>query len=141
MISNAFKGAYTNQVSQETQGINNITSGIKDAATMVLGSLGFAGALGQGAIAKGAEHALAGRVGGIGGNLMLATLDQKKATAQAAQEVSKSIEIDQSQQVKTVWEAIQNKKGNIESSLGDIDPNSPLGQKIKKEVEKDDNDR
>jgi hypothetical protein len=29
MISNAFKGAYTSQVSAQTQGINTISSGVK----------------------------------------------------------------------------------------------------------------
>ena len=78
MIQHAFTGAYTSQVSAQSQGINTITSGIKDAATLVAGVLGFSGALGSGALAKGAEHALAGRVGGVGGNIMLATMQQKK---------------------------------------------------------------
>lgn len=141
MISNAFKGAYVNEVGQETQGIGNITTGIKDLATAVVGSLGFAGAIGSGAMAKGAEHALAGRIGGVGGNLMLATLEQKKSTAEAAKQVSSALEVDQSQQVKTVWETMLNKRGMLETSIGEIDPESELGKKVKSEVERNDNDR
>ena len=141
MISNAFKGAYTNEVTQQTQGIGNITQGVKDAATLLVGALGFSGALGEEAFAKSAEHALAGRVGGIGGNLMLATLQQKQETAKAASQVTEAIKEDQSQQVQTVFEAMLNKRGMIETSLGEIDPKSEFGQKIKKEVEKNDNDR
>lgn len=140
MISNAFKGAYTNEVAQQTQGIGSISQGVKDAATLLVGSLGFTGVLGEGPIAKGAEHALAGRVGGIGGNLMLATLQQKQATAKAASQVTEAIKEDQSQQVQTVFEAMINKRGMIETSLGEVDPKSEFGQKIKKEVEKNDND-
>lgn len=141
MISNAFKGAYVNEVGQKTQGINTITSGIKDAAAMLVGQLGF---VNEGLVASAGQHVLAGRVGGIGGNLMLASLNQKMETAKAAEKVSKAIEVDQSQQIeasKTVFETLMNKRGMIESSLGEIDPKSTLGQKIKKEVDKDDNDR
>lgn len=86
MIQHAFTGAYTNQVSQRNQAINNITQGVKDAATIGLGVAGFAGGLGEGVLATGAEHALAGRVGGVGGNIMLATLQEKKASALANQQ-------------------------------------------------------
>ena len=89
MIQNAFKGAYTSQISAQNQGINTISSGVKDAATLVAGALGFGGALGEGALAKGAEHTLAGRVGGVGGNIMLATLQQKKDSAQAKENTNK----------------------------------------------------
>lgn len=81
MISSAFKGAYQNQVNQQTQGINTITGGIKDAGTAVLGILGFSGALGNGVIAEAGKNALANRIGGVGGNIMLATLEEKKQTA------------------------------------------------------------
>lgn len=90
MISNAFKGAYTNAVAQQNQGIGNISQGVKDAATAVLGSLGFVpGAYGTSEggqlMSMASKHALAGRVGGIGGNLMLATLEEKKADAELNQ--------------------------------------------------------
>ena len=149
MISNAFKSAYINQVGQQTQGINTITSGVKDVGTIILGAMGFAGGFGESTMGKltaaGAEHALAGRIGGIGGNLMLATLQQKQETAKAASQVSEAIKVDQSQQVKTaqtVYDTLINKKGNIQTSLGEIDPKSALGKKIKEQVEENDsNDR
>ena len=80
MISNAFKSAYQNEVAQQNQGINTITSGIKDTGTLLAGVLGFSGALGDGMAAKAAKHTLAGRIGGVGGNIMLASLDEKANT-------------------------------------------------------------
>lgn len=77
MISNAFKGAYQNEVTQRNQGINTITSGVKDLGTAVLGVLGFSGALGTGTASDVFKHALANRIGGIGGNLMLASMEEK----------------------------------------------------------------
>lgn len=164
MIQHAFKSAYTSEVEAQNRGINTITSGIKDAATLVAGVLGFAGALGNGALAKGAEHALAGRVGGVGGNIMLATLQQKKETAKAEENKNKlftSEEVGQTitnqlgdnpinraakKSLSTVFETlvkakdqnIINKKGQIESSIGDIDPNSELGKQIISNLDKED---
>lgn len=161
MIQHAFTSAYENQIRTQNQGINTITSGIKDAAVLAAGIAGFSGALGQGALAKGAEHALAGRVGGIGGNIMLATIQEKKATAKvkesqdnlfSTEDVSKTINsqlgdnpINRAAKkslntvfetlVKAKEEKILNKEGQIESSLGNIDPNSELGKKILKEIE------
>jgi hypothetical protein len=86
MIQHAFTGAYTNKVSQQNQAINTISQGVKDAATLALGVTGFAGGLGQGVVSLGAEHALAGRIGGVGGNIMLATLKEKKDSAKANKE-------------------------------------------------------
>lgn len=86
MIQHAFTGAYTNKVSQQNQAVNTISQGVKDAATLALGVTGFAGGLGQGVTALGAEHALAGRIGGVGGNIMLATLKEKKDSAMANKE-------------------------------------------------------
>lgn len=169
MISSAFKSAYQNQVAQQNQGISTITEGAKSAAVLALGIAGFAGALGTGAVAQGAQHALAGRIGGIGGNIMLSTLSQKAETAQLNKNVeaiaegkeptftaSQVQETVQSQlgdnpinrpaikQLRTVFdtlasaqsEGITNKKGNIQSSLGDIDPNSELGKKVLSELGK-----
>lgn len=164
MIQHSFTSAYTNQVQAQNQGINTITGGIKDAATLIAGVAGFAGGLGDGALAKGAEHALAGRVGGVGGNIMLATLQEKKATAQVnqerknlftAEEVGSTIKAQLGDNpinnaamkslgtvfetlTKAKQEQIINKKGNIESSMGDIDPNSELGKKIISNLDKED---
>ena len=163
MIQHAFTGAYTSKVSAKNEGLNTISGGLKDAATLAVGALGFAGALGDGAIAQGAKHALAGRVGGVGGNIMLATLQQKKDSAQAneqnkmftAKEVGETIKsqlgdnpINRSavKTLGTVFETLQmakekeiiNKKGQIESSIGEIDPNSELGKKILSNLDKED---
>ena len=164
MIQHTFTGAYTSQVSAQNQAINTVTGGIKDAATLVAGALGFSGALGTGAVAQGAKHALAGRVGGVGGNIMLATMQQKKDTAQAKEETKQLFSTEeigstiQSQlgdnpinrhalkQLGTVFETlvaakeegIINKKGKIESDIGDIDPNSELGKKILSNLDKED---
>lgn len=152
MISSAFKGAVQSEVQSQTQGINTISSGIQDASTAILGALGFTGALGSGDMAKVAKHTLANRVGGIGGNLMLATMEEKKETTQnnkafTAEEVGETIKsqlgdnpINRSamKQLGTVFEKLQeaketnilNKKGQLETNFGDIDPNSELGKKI-----------
>jgi hypothetical protein len=92
MIQHAFTGAYTNQVAQQNQVIKTTWGGVKDAATMIAGGLGFSGALGEGIAAKGAEHALAGRIGGIGGNIMLATMQEKEATQKANESKAKFLE-------------------------------------------------
>lgn len=166
MISNAFKSAYTNKVAQQNQGINTITGGVKDAMTLALGITGFAGGLGSGALAKGAQHALAGRIGGVGGNIMLATMNQKSETARVNQtnetiftgkQVQETIQSQLGEnpinrnavkQLRTVFETLSeardkdiiNKKGNIESSIGDIDPNSELGKKVIDELSKKEGD-
>lgn len=163
MIQNAFKSAYTSQISARNQGINAITSGVTDAATLVAGVLGFSGALGSGAVAKGAEHALAGRIGGVGGNIMLATLQQKKDTAKAEENKNKLFTSEQvsatiqsqlgdnpinraaKKSLATVFETlvkareqeIMNEKGKIQSSMGDIDPNSELGKQIISNLDKE----
>lgn len=152
MLSNAFKSVYTNQVSQQAKGVQTITSGVKDTAIAALGALGFSGALGEGAVAQGAQHTLAGRIGGVGGNIMLATLNEKKETAQAqeAREPTYTKEQIQSalgenpinrsaiKQLNTVFDTLQmakqqdllSKKGQIKTSMGEVDPTSELGKKI-----------
>ena len=163
MIQHAFTSAYTNEVGSQLKTFDTGLTGVKDAATLAAGILGFSGALGSGAIAKGAEHALAGRVGGIGGNIMLATLQQKADTAKikketknllTAEEVGQTIESQlgdnpinraAKKSLGTVFETlvkakeqeIINKKGQIESSLGEIDPNSELGKKIISQLDKE----
>ena len=86
-ISNAFKGAYVNQINQQNAGIGTITQGVKDLAVTAAGIAGFSGALGSGALAQGAMHAFAGKVGGIGGNIMLSTLMEKEDIAKGQKEI------------------------------------------------------
>ena len=164
MIQHAFTGAYTSEISSKNQGINTLASSAKDVGVLALGAMGFSGDLGTGAIAQGAKHALAGRVGGIGGNIMLATMKQKKDSAQVnqatksmftAEEVGNTIQaqlgdnpINRSaiKKLNTVFdtlisakeEGMINKKGQIESSIGEIDPNSELGKKILSNLDKED---
>ena len=152
MIQSAFKSAYTQQVSAQNQGISNIWSGAKNATVLAAGTLGLTGALGAGVAAKGASHALAGRVGGIGGNIMLATLQQKKESAQAKEQQKQMFSSEQVgetikaqlgdnpinraalKQLNTVFDTLANsalnKKGMLDTSMGEIDPNSELGKKI-----------
>ena len=167
MIQHSFTGAYQSEVNARNQGINTIGAGIKDAATLALGITGFAGGFGSSelgkTVAKGAEHALAGRVGGVGGNIMLATLQQKKESAQteeaakqlfSAEEVSETIKNQlgdnpinraATKSLATVFETLTkakeeqliNKKGQIESSIGEIDPTSELGKKIISNLDKE----
>lgn len=156
MIQHAFTSAYTNSVSQRNQGISNITAGVKDLATVALGAAGFAGGLGNGAVANAAKHALANRVGGIGGNIMLSTMQEKKAAADTSQnnkqlfnreEIQNTITSQLSgnpinnaavKQLSTVFETLErakdehliNSQGKYSTSIGDIDPNSELGKRI-----------
>jgi len=92
MIQHAFTSAYSNQIAQQNQVVKGAWGGVKDAATMIAGGLGFSGALGDGVAAEGAEHALAGRIGGIGGNIMLATMKEKEATQMANESKAKFLE-------------------------------------------------
>lgn len=167
MISNAFKGAYQNEVTQRSQGINTITSGVKDLGTAVLGALGFSGALGTGATSDVFKHALANKIGGIGGNLMLASMDEKVSDAKqldamkqgsfTREEVGSTIKAQLGdnpinraaiKQLNTVFDTLQmakeqnimNKEGKIVTSFGEVDPNSELGKKLLGGM-RDDNDR
>lgn len=83
MISNAFKSAYTNEVNAQAQGINTISTGVKSAATAIAGGLAFGGALGTGTVAKAAKFGLANQVGGVGGSIMLASMESKTMSNQA----------------------------------------------------------
>lgn len=138
MISNAFKGAYTNEVAQRNQGIQNISSGVKDVATVVAGALGFSGALGTGALAQGAEHALANRVGGVGGNIMLASLKEKTETRKANLNSEAIISSGKEKDMKTVYDQLMTKEGMIASPMGDVDPNSKLGKQILEQLSQED---
>ena len=77
MISSAFKSAYQNEFNQQSQVLNTINTGIKDLGTAMVGMLGFNGTLGSGTMAKAAKLGLANKIGGIGGALMVATMDEK----------------------------------------------------------------
>lgn len=151
MIQHAFTSAYTQRVGQQNQFASNIWQGAKDVATLGLGIAGFSGALGEGVLAKASKYNLATKVGGIGGAIMLSTLQEKKdATQEREQQQMLSQEDIQSQlgdnpinrpalkKLNTVFDTIMkakeqgmlNKKGNIETSMGEIDPKSELGKRI-----------
>lgn len=158
MISSAFKSASINETSQRLKGISTITKGVESAAIAVAGALGFAGALGDGVVAKGAEHALANRAGGIGGNIMLASLNEKKKSASTkearAQLLSKEevtgalgdnpINRSAMKRLNTVFDTLVSakeqgiiKNNKIKSDIGDINVNSPLGMKIVEQLGKE----
>ena len=150
MISNAFKGAYTNEVSQEAKSMSNIASGVKAVGGAALAALGFTG--GTGKMIKD----LVAKAGGLGGSSMQAVIDEKKTSAETkenaqklftSEEVASTIEsqlgdnpINRSakKQLNTVFETLQmakeeklmNKKGQLETDLGPVDPNSEFGKKI-----------
>lgn len=109
-ISNAFKSAYQNEVSQRNKGISTITQGVKTAGTAIVGALGFTGALGSGALAEGAKHALAGKVGGVGGNIMLATLNEK---TQASQDAKNNVSIFNEEDTGKVDTAFEQAWGEV----------------------------
>ena len=152
MIQSAFTNAYTRQIGAQNQGIGTITQGVKDAGTLAMGITGFAGGLGEGAAAEAAKHTLAGRVGGIGGNIMLATIEEKRGTNEAsqmfsAQDVGKAISsklgdnpINRTakEQLSTVFETLQKSHDEqmLKTSIGDISPESDLGKRIKEELNK-----
>ena len=157
-ISSAFKSAYTNEVNQQNQGINTITSGVKDVATVVAAVVGFPGLAKGSTISNAMVHTFAGRVGGVGGNIMLASLQERKDLIKAQKQQSSSlaeglnlesglvsqtlgenpINRNASKQLSTVFEklgvsinqGVVDKQGMIDTSLGKVDINSPLGNKI-----------
>lgn len=169
MISSAFRSAAQNAANQQTQFANDISSGIKDTATLAAGIAGLS-TLGTGsALSSAAAHTFAGRVGGIGGNIMLASLQERKQAIKAAAEqqdiLKQGIEYTRDLVGNTLkTNAINNfaiksldlvfdkligarqagaidKKGMIDTSIGKVDINSPLGKKILMEGESDDNDK
>ena len=170
MVSNAFRSAAMEETNQQTKFANNISSGIKDIATAIAGVAGFAGLKSGNLLASAAAHTFAGRVGGIGGNIMLANLQERKQMAvqqKQRQDVLKQgiqytaglvdetlsqnvIDRHAKTQLATVFEKLTqkydqgmvNKSGKIATSMGDIDMSSPLGQKILKEGDtENDNDQ
>lgn len=165
MISNAFKGAYTNEVSQHTQSQSHIAGGVKAVGGAILAAMGFT----SGGISKGLQGAIA-KVGGLGGQAMQSQIDEKVTAAKTKEENQKLFTSEEvastissqlgdnpinrsaKKQLNTVFETLQmakeekilNKKGQIETDLGPVDPNSELGKQILtqlKEDKADDNDR
>lgn len=152
MISNAFKGAYTNEVSQQNKSMNNISSGVKSVVGTALTALGFTS--GGGNIMKGLQSIA--KAGGLGGASMNATVEEKKNVATqkeenqklfTSEEVASTIDSqlgdnpinrNAKKKLNTVFETLQiakeekiiNKKGNIDTDLGEVDPNSELGKMI-----------
>lgn len=137
MISNAFKNAYMSEQSAINQVGANVTNAMKGAGTLIAGIAGFTGTLGDSAVATAAKHNLAGQVGGIGGNIMLATMDEKKAASQSQQiqnfaklseeeldarfePIAKGVDPNslEEQVVDTVWNKIQKERAkNLEKNL------------------------
>ena len=156
MIQSAFKSAYTNEVSAQNQGINNITKGVK--------ALGTAVAMGAGIATGGLPQAIKyfGKVTGLGGFLMQDKVQEKKESAEgqkmfSEEEVQETIAsslgnnpINRSaiKTLSTVFEkltdakesGIINKKGKIKTSIGEFDAYSPIGVKIAGGLDND-NDR
>ena len=170
MISNAFKSAVTNEANQKTAFAQNISSGGKDALSTIAGIVGLSAMASGGAssLAYASAHNFAGRVGGIGGNIMLLSMEERKEniikqrqqqqnlsagvamTADLVKETLGNNPINRTAQksLSTVFEKITgaidegvvDKKGKISTSMGDIDINSPLGQRIIKGDDENDND-
>ena len=157
-ISSAFKSAAKEKIGQE----NQFRSTIGDAVTSTAAA---AFALGSD---KGVMK-LAGRISGIGGNAMASTMKEKvdtgkiqaeKKTVFSGDEIKSTISttlegnpINRSalKQLGTVFETLErakenktiNEKGMLETSFGDVDPTSKLGQQILTKMggKNDDNDR
>lgn len=144
----AFKEAYTNEVSQQNSGISNITNGVSSALGTAIGA-GALATQGLGNVATG----LAGRFGGFGGQAVVSLFKEKTDTAKMSNERKGLISKEQinntlgsnpinntaKKQLSTVFEMLSNKnltdkQGNIETSIGKVDPTSPLGQLIGKKV-------
>ena len=100
MISNAFKSAYVNQVNAQNQGIDTITTGAKSAATAVLGIAGLSGGLGSGIVAKAAKYGLANKVGGVGGAIMMSTMEDKISSDMAGNLIASASQEDVSNAFK-----------------------------------------
>lgn len=169
MISSAFKSAAQNAANQQTQFANNISGGVRDTITGIAGIAGLS-TLGTGsAISSAMAHTFAGRVGGIGGNIMLANLQERtdliKTQKQQASSLAEGLNLasglvsqtlgdnpinrSANKQLSTVFEKLGasinqgtvDKQGMIDTSLGKVDINSPLGKKILMEGESNDNDK
>lgn len=180
MISSAFKSAAQNEAAQQTQFASNISSGIKDVATTVAAIAGLK--MPDQSLFKNASQAVfANQIGGVGGNIMLASLQERKEAIKAAKKQQELLEKKRKQDqdimakgialtaglvantlsqnpinrsglkaTMTVFEklagaynaGVVDKQGNIETSMGKVNINTPLGQKILEAGDWDnDNDR
>lgn len=161
MISSAFKGAYVSSVQAEHKVSNQIQAGIRDAASIAtIAALGFTGALSDEAILKGVSRMGASRLGGIGGTAVMAALGEKKETAVAKADNSQALlskeEVTSQlgdnpinraavKKLNTVYDTLVSakeqgiiKNNKIQSDIGDINVNSPLGTKIIEQLGKED---
>ena len=170
MISSAFKSAAQNEAAQQTQFAGNVSSGIKDVATTVAAIAGLTLPTGNlfGEVAK---ANFANKVGGIGGNIMLASLQERKQAIKAAAEQQdilkqgieytrdlvsdtlksnainnfalKSLDLVFNKLVGARQSGAIDKKGNFDiQGLGKVNVNSPLGQKLLEAGDwENDNDR
>lgn len=134
MISNAFKGAYTNEVAQENKVSGIRQAGIKDAgsavASIALATIGMNEALvDEGSAAVMSKYG-AGRMGGIGGRLVSAIIGEKTMSIKNGSDSKAAINKANAKELGTVYSKMLNNKGDITTQWGDVDPRSPLGQKI-----------
>ena len=87
MISNAFKGAYTERVQAENKVAGNIQAGIRDTASLtasiILGGIGLSEAKANAGIAESIAKSGTDRISGIGGLLVRALTGEKKLSAKA----------------------------------------------------------
>lgn len=126
-----------NESAQINKTFGNVSSAILDSAAVVTAALGFSGALGEGVTGQALGHAAAGRIGGIGGHLMLATMNQKKDSAKAREENEASFSLSKVEEavniglgdnpinrsaaksVKTVFEILHTIKNKDDEEDGD----------------------
>lgn len=160
MISNAFKGAYTNEVAQENKVSGIRQAGIRDAASaaasIALATIGMNESLVDAGSANALSRYGASRLGGIGGTLVSALTGEKKMSAQAKQNTKQMFSGEEiketvnsqlgdnpinraaTKKLNTVFDTLVSAKENgviknnkiKTSNLGDIDVNSPFGKQI-----------
>lgn len=122
-ISNAFKGAYTNEISQQNQGISTITRGVKDVA---LASLGIANVASGGALA-GKLTQFAGR--SLGGGAVMSLLGQKAESAKNGKEAQSIVN-----NAPTEKEILNNQKSLSKKELASFLGDNPINRLAKKEL-------
>lgn len=121
MLSNAFKGAYTERVGAENKVKGNIQAGIRDAASIAtIAALGFTGAISDETLVKGISRMGVSRLGGLGGMAVNAALGEKRATAEAKSQDSlepvfnEAVRLSRSEEediaIDTVWEILHRGK-------------------------------
>lgn len=140
----AFKSAVISKESAQNKGVNQITSGIKDAVVAIGGGVAFGGGVG-GSVGMALKHTLAGKVGGVGGNLMLASIQGKKDTDKFIDSNKNMIaEFKASYAKMTPTERLKEEQGLVDKvdSIMDVavEENSPVSKELKlsKSLLKDD---